>query len=106
LANNCRTLWDISLWKNDAKQSWEDWNLGSYPEEIKEEATLLLDFLQGKSPISAISKDKRGWGSDSGLYTAATGYKAIIDLPWVPPNPGPWKALWNFPSIPKVDLFV
>jgi ribonuclease HI len=52
------------------------------------------------------SKDKRGWGSDSGAYTSAAGYKAVSDIPWVPPNPGPWKALWNFPSIPKVDLFV
>jgi exonuclease III len=53
LNKNCRTLWDISRWKNDAKHSWEGWNLGRYPEELKEEATILLDFLQGKSPLSA-----------------------------------------------------
>jgi ribonuclease HI len=106
LSNNCRTLWDISLWKNDDNESWEGWNLGNYPDKIKEEATLLLDSLQGKSPISVRSKDKRGWGSELGLYTTAPGYSAILGIPWVPPNPAPWKALWNFPSIPKVDIFM
>ena len=66
----------------------------------------LLDLLQGKSPISARSKDKRGWGSGSGKYTAAAGYAAILELPWVPPNPRQWKALWKFSSIPKVDIFI
>ena len=106
LANNCSTLWDISSWENDDKESWVSWNLGDYPDELKEEALKLLDLLQGKSPISARSKDKRGWGSGSGKYTAAAGYAAILELLWVPPNPAPWKALWNFPSIPKVDIFI
>ena len=66
----------------------------------------LLDLLQGKSPISARSKDKRGWGSGSGKYTAAAGYAAILEMPWVPLNPAPWKALWNFLSIPKIDIFI
>jgi ribonuclease HI len=105
LNKNCRTLWDISRWKNDAKRTWEGWNLGNYPEELNEEASNLLELLQGKSPLSAESKDKRGWGTSSGVYTAAAGYKIVTGVPWVPPNPGPWKALWNYPSIPKVDLF-
>jgi hypothetical protein len=97
LNKNCRTLWDISRWKNDAKQSWEGWNLGRYPEELKEEATIMLDVLQGKSPLSARTKDKRGWGSNSGDYTLAASYKAVSNILWVPPNPALWKALWNFP---------
>jgi hypothetical protein len=60
LANNCRMLWDISLWKIDDQQSWQGWNLGRYPEYLHEEVVILLDFLQGRAPISAESKDKRG----------------------------------------------
>ena len=58
--NNCSTLWDISSWGNDDKESRVSWNLGDYPDELKEEALLLLDILQGKSPITTRSKDKRG----------------------------------------------
>jgi hypothetical protein len=104
-ANNRTTLWDISLWKTDLHLSWKDWNLGCYPEELHEEAMILLEYLHGKAPIGANYKDKRGWGSPTGNYTASAGYKAVLNIPWVPPNPGPWKALWLFPSIPKVDHF-
>ena len=44
-ANNCSTLWDISSWKNDDNEAWERWNLGDYPNELKEEALKLLDLL-------------------------------------------------------------
>ena len=93
LAKNCSTLRDISSWSNDEEESWERWNLGNYPHELKEEAAKLLELLQGKSPISVRTKDKRSWGSRSGKYTAAEGYAAILEVPWVPPNPGPWEAL-------------
>ena len=65
----------------------------------------MLDSLQGKSPISAKSKDKRGWGSGIGKYSASAGYASILEWPWAPPNPGPWNALWHYPSIPKIDIF-
>ena len=45
LAKNCSTLWDISSWNNNDKESWEIWNLGYYPDELKEEASKLLEFL-------------------------------------------------------------
>ena len=66
LANNRTTLWDISIWNNDDHESWENWNLGDYPKELKEKASALLVLLQGKSPHSARSKDKRGWGTGKG----------------------------------------
>ena len=28
-----------------------------------------------------------------------------MERPWAPPNPGPWEALWKYPSIPKIDIF-
>jgi len=90
-ANNRCTLWDISTWGNDDQNSWASWNVGNHPEELQEEARLLLDMLQGKSPISARSKDKRGWGSGTGKFSASAGYSAILERPWAPPNPGPWK---------------
>ena len=66
----------------------------------------LLDYLQGKTPINARARDKRGWGSRSGKYAAADGYIAIQAIPWASPNPAPWKSLWNYHSIPKIDIFI
>ena len=66
----------------------------------------MLNHLQGKMPISARTRDKHGWGSCSGIYTAAEGYAAILAIPWASPNPAPWKSLWKFPSIPKIDVFI
>jgi ribonuclease HI/exonuclease III len=105
LANNRETLWDISTWKSDPHLSWHNWNLGHYPEELHGEATTLLEYLHGKAPVGANYRDKRGWGSPTMNYSAAAGYKAVLNSPWVPPNPGRWQALWNFPSLPKVDHF-
>jgi len=69
------------------------------------EATLLLDFLQGKSPLKASSKEKRGWGSLSGSYLAAEGYKSMMAIPNVTLEPTQWKFIWSFPSPPKIDFF-
>jgi len=57
---NLITLGDISIWGDDENRSWENWNLGDYPEALEEEAMKLLDLLQGKSPLNAKTKDKRG----------------------------------------------
>ena len=103
---SCDIIYLYRLFVINNDESWKCWNLGDYSGDLEEEASTLLDFLQGKSPFSARSKDKQGWGSGSGKYTAAAGYSAILEFPWVPSNPGPWKALWNFPSIPKVDIFI
>ena len=46
LSKNCSTLWDISSWNNDDKESWESSNLGDYLDKLKEEASKLLEFLQ------------------------------------------------------------
>lgn len=66
---------------------------------------MLLQKLQGISPISAGKKDKRGWGPSSGRYSACVGYSAILAIPWVAADPLLWKTLWKFPSLPKVDFF-
>ena len=58
---NLITLWCISKWTNDAENLWDGWNLGVVPELLEGEANLILDLLQGKAPLKASSKDKRGW---------------------------------------------
>lgn len=72
---------------------------------LQGEASLLLDLLQGKSPSKATSKDKRGWGSLSGSYTASEGYKRMMAIPYAPPDLAQWKFIWDFPSLPKIDFF-
>ena len=52
LAKNCSTLRDISSWSNDEEESWERWNLGDYPHELKEEAAKLLELLKGSHPLA------------------------------------------------------
>eukprot|EP00253_Pinus_taeda_P012315 PITA_12315 len=104
-ARNLHTLWDISIWKEAPDRTWDGWNLGEVPTTLQGEASLLLDILQGKSPSKANAKDKRGWGSFSGHYTVAEGYKRIMAVPHVPPNPAQWKFIWDFPALPKIDFF-
>ena len=43
--NSMETLWDISSWEDEGDCVWKDWNLGSIPMGIKEEADLLLHLL-------------------------------------------------------------
>eukprot|EP00253_Pinus_taeda_P026904 PITA_26904 len=104
-SRNLHSLWDISNWKEALDRSWDGWNLGEVPIPLQGEASLLLDFLQGKSPSKANAKDKRGWGSISGQYTVAEGYKRIMAAPHVPPNPAKWKFIWDYPALPKIDFF-
>ena len=73
------TLWDLSSWSPD--DSWNNWDLGAVPHDLKNDACSLLEALQGLSPTSANLKDKRGWGSSSGLYNAAAGYVALKAIP-------------------------
>ena len=56
--NNKFTLWDLSSWSPD--DSWNKWDLGAVPHDLKTEASSLLEALQGLSPTSAKLKDKRG----------------------------------------------
>ena len=74
-------------------------------QELDSEACPLLEALQGLSPYSIKGKDKRGWGSSSGLYTTAAGYAALKAIPWAAPDPTIWRNLWLHPSLPKIDLF-
>ena len=104
-ASNLETLWDISNWTNDAEILWDGWNLVEIPHWLDGEANLLLDLIQGKSPLKASSKDKRGWGSLSGSYSAAEGYKSLMVVPSIPPETTQWKFIWSFPALPKIDFF-
>eukprot|EP00253_Pinus_taeda_P015500 PITA_15500 len=94
---------DISSWTEDGL--WDSWQLGEVPQWLEGEASVILDNLQGKSPLKASVKDKRGWGSVTGSYSASEGYKSIMAIPNVPPNPAQWKFIWDSPSLPKIDFF-
>jgi len=61
--------------------------------------------LHGKSPVAKHLNDVRGWGSKSGHYSVAEGYRIIKAIPHVPRNPAVWKYIWSFKSLPKVDHF-
>jgi len=40
-----------------------------------------------------------------GKYIVATSYKAIQAIPHVPLDPSPWKTIWHFPFVLKIDMF-
>jgi hypothetical protein len=98
-------LWDISKWEDNEAGTWKEWDLGNYPEMHDIEAKTLLKLLQGKSPMRASVKDKRGWGTVTGTYSAAAGYQSLQAIPHVPPDPTPWRTVWSHKSIPKIDMF-
>lgn len=89
----------------DEAGSWKEWDLGNYLERLENEARILLEKLQGKAPLKASAKDKRGWGTATGNYSATAGYKILQAIPYVPPDPTSWKIIWSYKSIPKIDMF-
>jgi hypothetical protein len=98
------SLWDISTWSAD--ESWLNWHFPNCLRPLEDEKNRLLSSLQGYAPIVATTKDRRGWGSRSGLYSSAQGYLLFSEVPNVPPNPVVWKRIWHFKSLPKVDIFM
>jgi hypothetical protein len=64
-----------------------------------------LDKFEGKSPLKASAKDKRGWGIATITYSTTTGYKALQAIPHTPPDPTLWKTIWSHNLIPKIDIF-
>jgi len=58
-------------------------------------------LLQGKSPLKASSKDKRGWGSLSGSYSAAEGYKSMMVVPSIPPRANSMEIYLVFSFFPQ-----
>ena len=95
-------LSDLSQWEDNI---WIGWDLGNPPPDLAAESDLLSVLLQGKSPIKEGTRDKRGWGSNSGNYSSAEGYKKIQAIPFAAPNPAIWNFLWEKVFIPKIDMF-
>ena len=95
-------LWDLSTWEGN---KWIGWDLGDLPPELEAEADTLTNLLQGKYPIKEGTRDKRGWGNNTGNYTSTEGYKNIHAIPYAAPNSVVWKFLWSKPFIPKIDIF-
>ena len=99
------TLADISLWREDGTGGWMDWTLPDCPQHLLNDQLRFLSLLHGKAPVALNLQDRRGWGSQSGIYTVAEGYRALKAIPNVPTNPEVWKSIWNLKSMPKVDHF-
>ena len=57
------------------------------------------------APSHARKKDFWGWGSKAGGFSVAQGYIKLLEQPHVLPDLVPWKGIWNYPSIPKIDYF-
>ena len=74
ISNGLVTRYDLSTW--DRKGKWTGWKLLQPPDHLKQVVDLLLPLLHGMAPISKISKDSIGWGSN-GIYTVKEGYKLL-----------------------------
>eukprot|EP00253_Pinus_taeda_P026762 PITA_26762 len=96
-----RTLWDISACQNS---HWAGWNLQT-PLELSMECQILISKLHGLSPLLAQKRDTRGWGTQTGGYSVAQCYTKLYECPHVATNPEPWKGIWNYPTLPKIDFF-
>ena len=96
------SLWDLSAWNDN---NWVSWDFGDLPLELELEAEVLINLLQGKSPLKEDSRDKRGWGHISGRYSASEGYKLFKAIPTAAPNLAIWNYLWTKAFIPKIDTF-
>ena len=98
-------LMDISKWHPEGRHNWIGWDIPDCPPNLEEEKVRLRHCLNGKSPVAKHLKDVRGWGSKSGHFTVAEGYRSIKSIPNVPRNPAIWNYIWSTKSLPKVDHF-
>ena len=88
-----KTLWAISSRNMESPFNWEKWNILECLVHLANEKTQFLSSLQGLVPMEKLSKYERGWGTKSGAYTYAQGYKKFSALPNVPENPTIWKQI-------------
>jgi ribonuclease HI/exonuclease III len=105
-SQNLSTLSDISDWEEERPHLWQKWDAPNRPANLEKQWAALKKLLQGKAPLKKAGKDERGWGSKAQAYTTAEGYQLLNSVPTALPNPALWKAVWNYRSLPKVDLFI
>ena len=99
-------MWDILRWELNPPYRWKGWFLPGFLEELKEDKNHFFSLLLGLTPVTRRTKDKRGWGWHSRHYKAVQGYIHFSAVPNVPSNPVIWKKIWNYRSLPKIDLFI
>ena len=92
------SLHDLSLWNQ--KGIWEGWKDLHPPPHLNEAKNLLMDSLQGMSPINKTKKDSISWGK-SGQYMVNEGYKILSTEPTAIQRT--WKKVWQTDNIPKVN---
>eukprot|EP00253_Pinus_taeda_P006464 PITA_06464 len=93
-----QTLWDISCWNDSI---WAGWKQLKVSNNLNTEWIMLLDSLHGLAPTHSRKRDEMGWGPKAKGYTVSLGYAKLIEKPYVPPDPAPWKGVWRLPSWPK-----
>ena len=99
------TIWDISKWEIEEPNRWAGWVLSECPEELKIEKKLLLNHLVGLASMAKSRKDRHGWGRQFGRYSASEGYQRFSANNNVPANPKIWNYLWNYSTLPKIEMF-
>ena len=99
------TIWDISKWEIEDPNRWVGWALSACPEDLEDDKKMLLNHLAGIAPIAKFRKDMRGWGRQTGSYSASEGYQSFAANYNVPVNQEIWNYLWKCSTLPKIDLF-
>ena len=101
-----KTLWDISTWEIENPNRWTGWSLPDCLEDLINDKILLFNHLSGIATVAKQRRDRRGWRSCSGSYSAAEGYLKFVNVPNVPCNPAIWKQIWECKTLPKIDMFI
>jgi len=70
-------LWDICSWDLSDEGECKPWTILDLPSHLVLAYECLKARLQGKDPLNKFSKGKRGWGTKSGEYSIAKGYKVL-----------------------------
>ena len=87
---------DITSW--DKNGNWVAWTFPAYRSK-----KLVMVKLTGLPPVHSMCKDMWEWGI-SRNYSVACGFQALQANLVSINNTSFWKAIWNFPSIPKVNF--
>lgn len=87
------------------KVQFGNWKQIQAPPDLQQDCAFLFTLLHGMAPSHTQKKDFWGWGSKAGGFSVSQGYINLLEQPHVLLDPAPWKGIWNYPSMPKIDYF-
>eukprot|EP00253_Pinus_taeda_P027254 PITA_27254 len=96
-----KRLYDLSKWNQH--DEWEGWDLFGVPNRLKNQQSLLEEYLEDAAPVHRDAKDCWGWGQ-AGVYSTTKGYRVLQGKRNSNHPSSLWKSVWDSFATPKTPV--